>query len=103
MDAVNVMDAGRTVPIKWRLTSATGPVTTAASVVSLVSRAVTCQSGVPQDAVEETTTSQSGLRYDGDGEWHYNWATSKSWKGTCRSLVLTLADGSSRSAQFRFR
>jgi hypothetical protein len=101
--AVNVTDAGRTVPLKWRLTSATGPITTASSVVSVLSRAVTCQSGLPQDVVEETTASQTGLRYDGDGEWHYNWATSKSWKGTCRTLALSLADGSTRSAQFRFR
>jgi hypothetical protein len=100
---VNLVQAGRTIPMKWRLTDAAGPVADRASITSLTSTKVDCVAGAAQDTVEELTNSQSGLTYQGDGRWHYNWATSKSWARTCRLFTLTLDDGSTHTAAFRFK
>jgi hypothetical protein len=64
---------------------------------------VACQPPRGATGPAEATTSQSGLQHQGDGQWHYNWTTSKSWAGTCRVFTLTLADGSQHHAHFRFR
>ena len=44
------------------------------------------------------------LGYDaGSGRYSISWKTDKSWKGTCRALVVTLDDGSQRVAVFQFK
>jgi hypothetical protein len=54
--------------------------------------------------VDETESANHlGLRQDGaKSKFKYIWKTDRSWTGTCRKLVLTLADGSSYEALFRF-
>jgi hypothetical protein len=37
------------------------------------------------------------------GRYRYWWATSKSWAGTCRQLILTLVDGTVHRANLRFK
>jgi hypothetical protein len=44
---------------------------------------------------------RSGLRADGY-KYTYVWQTDRRWVGTCRKLVLTLADGTTHEALFRF-
>lgn len=99
---VNVVKAGSTVPLKFGLGGARGldifapgyPASTAAS----------C-GNASTDALEETATPGSTtLTYDAaTGRYHYNWQTDRSWGGSCRTLVLRFADGSERTALFRFR
>ena len=36
------------------------------------------------------------------GQYVYVWKTDKLWAGTCRQFSVKLADGSVRSAQFKF-
>jgi hypothetical protein len=37
------------------------------------------------------------------GRYRYSWATSKSWAGTCRQLIVTLADGTVHRANLHFK
>jgi hypothetical protein len=37
------------------------------------------------------------------GRYRYTWATSKSWSGTCRQLIVTLIDGTVHRANVRFK
>lgn len=100
---VNVVNAGRTVPVKWIVTDASGAgISSPSSVVSATSMQHQCDTGAPQDSVEVLTTN-TGLQYLGDGKWIYNWQTASSYRGTCRTLQLRLADGSIHEALFRFR
>jgi hypothetical protein len=57
------------------------------------------------DATEPTVTAGgSGLSYDpATDRYAYVWKTDQAWVGTCRVLVVRLADGSAaRTAHFRF-
>ncbi|MFM1752396.1 MAG: hypothetical protein RL119_1358, partial [Actinomycetota bacterium] len=104
-DIVNVAQAGRAVPLKWRVRDEAGdPVSDASSFVSMTTSTFSCltSSVVVQDGVE-SYTGGSGLRYLGDGYWQFNWATPKSYAGHCRTVTLELSDGSTISAKFRFR
>jgi len=100
---LNRVNAGRTVPVKWRLTDDGVPVSATASFVSVTSAEVPCAADAPVDLVEETTDSTAGLRYSGDGWWSYTWSTAKAWAGTCRRMTLRLDDGTRHSALFDFR
>jgi len=61
--------------------------------------------GDPLDELEETALPGAAvLTYDAASRrYHYNWKTVKSWSGTCRELNLTFADGTTATAEFRFR
>jgi hypothetical protein len=57
------------------------------------------------DATEPTVTpGGSGLSYDpATDRYTYVWKTDKAWAGTCRVLVIRLADNSpARTATFQF-
>lgn len=103
-DAVNSAKAGQTIPVKWHLDDAAGnPVSDPTSFVSLISEsgAAAC-AGLPEEAIEEFA-GESGLQYLGDGDWQFNWKTPKSYAGQCRTMTLTLSDGSTHTASFSFR
>ena len=43
------------------------------------------------------------LKYDAaTGHYMFPWKTDPQWKGTCRQLVLRLADGNEYTANFKF-
>ena len=103
--------AGRAIPLKWRLYDLGGnPVTKLApAAVKLTSVSVACSAlSEGNDAVEEYVTGASGLQNLGGGAYQLNWATSKTFAGTCRRLRLDLGernpDGSVfyRTADFQF-
>jgi hypothetical protein len=101
---VNVAKAGQTVPIKWRITDANGTgISDSGSFSSLKSYPVSCDgfSGNPEEAVVASTPGASGLQYLANGNWQYNWKTSKT--AGCRTMVLTLADGTQFTAMFKFK
>ncbi len=99
---VNVVKAGSTVPLKFGLGGDRGLDIFAAG--SPASQRVACD-GSSSDVLEETASPGSAtLTYDAVTQrYHYNWKTDRAWSGTCRTLVLELADGSRHTAQFRFR
>jgi uncharacterized protein len=55
-------------------------------------------------AGDPATPGTKALAYDAKrGVYTYNWETSKAWKGTCRTLVIKLADGTTHSAELSFK
>jgi hypothetical protein len=94
----NTAKAGQTIALKWRLTDAAGaPVSDPASVTSITSQL--CKGG---DESKALAPGQSGLQYLGKGNWQFNWKTDKAFKNQCRTLTLTLNDGTVHVATFLF-
>lgn len=103
LPAVNIVRAGRTVPIKYSLRDGNGALLSdLASFVTIVSWAVACDTGQPEAPAEESDAPGSTSVSFDDGQFHFNWQTSSSWTG-CRMLELRLNDGSAHQAKFQFR
>jgi hypothetical protein len=99
---VNVVKAGQAIPVKFSLGGNMGLNIFAAGYPA--SGTIACTTG-PQDPVEETSTAGgSSLSYDATtGQYIYVWKTDKAWAGSCRQLVVKLADGTSaKVANFNF-
>ncbi|MGY2875611.1 lysophospholipase L1-like esterase [Marmoricola sp. URHA0025 HA25] len=102
LPTVNLVKAGLSVPVKFKLGGDRGTAILAAG--SPTSSTVVCSTGDPVDAVEQTTTSTAGLHYDASTDtYNYVWQTAKAWSGTCRMLTLRLTDGSTHQARFQFK
>jgi hypothetical protein len=101
---LNLANAGQTVPVKYRITLNGVAVSDPNSFVALTSRQVDCGTlaTLAPDAIE-TYSTNSGLQYNGDGNWHFNWQTLKAYSGQCRVMTLTLNDGSTHDADFKFK
>ncbi|MGM9470818.1 PxKF domain-containing protein [Pseudarthrobacter sp. YS3] len=101
--AVNVMTAGRAVPMQFSLGGDAGMDILAAG--SPTSIPVTCETGAALAEVETTSTAgSSSLSYDAvSGTYTYVWKTEKAWAGSCRMFKLTLNDGTSHTALFKYR
>ena len=105
---VNAMNAGRSVPLEWRLQNLDGtPVSDPASFTQLVSNKADCTSFAREGAdAAEGSPGSSALTYEGEGVWHLNWKTPATYadsiEGPCRELTLLLADGSTHRARFAF-
>jgi hypothetical protein len=101
---LNVAKAGQAIPVKWRIVDSSGAVADPTSFVSLTSAEIGCGllvAGVV-DTVE-TYSGSSGLQYLGSGNWQFNWKTPTSYANSCRSMKLTLKDGSTHYAYFNFK
>jgi len=98
---VNEVKAGQGVPIKFSLGGNQGLNIFFAGYPA--SQQIGCADNVPINVLEETNTAgNSTLSYSG-GTYTYNWKTEKSWAGTCRVLVVKLADGTEHIAYFKFK
>jgi len=66
---------------------------------------VACDTSLPTDDIESTVTAGgSSLSYDALADQYvYVWKTEKSWANTCRQLQVTLNDGTSHTANFKFK
>jgi Tol biopolymer transport system component len=99
---VNAVKAGSAIPVKFRLGGDFGldvfepgyPVV----------QALACDSLSPIDTIEETVNAGSSrLHYvGGSNQYVYTWKTDRAWAGSCRQLSIRFADGSTKSAMFRF-
>jgi pimeloyl-ACP methyl ester carboxylesterase len=102
----NVVNAGRTVPVKYVLRDANGAlIADESSVAALASVAVACEGTAASVLAEDTTAAGSTqVRWDAAAQqFVYNWKTNRAWAGTCRVLELTLNDGTRQAAMFHFR
>lgn len=102
---VNVAKAGQAIPIKWRLTDANNvPIAYSSSFSGMYSSENLCVGGLPTDAVEESTAGSSGLQYNGDGYWQFNWKTPKDYANKCRVLYMQYNSGAtSPVVRFEFK
>ena len=66
---------------------------------------INCDGSAPQSDVEETVNAGgSSLSYSATSDqYNYVWKTENSWKNTCRQLVVKLNDGSTHTANFKFK
>ena len=100
--AVNVVEAGSTVPLKFSLGGDHGLSIFAEQYPASASRP--CDGG-PTGPLEPTVLPGGAtLTYDSiSGRYQYNWKTSDAWAGQCRTLVLRFVDGTEVRAEFRFK
>jgi beta propeller repeat protein len=101
-NVVNLVKAGRAVPVKFSLTGDMGLDILAADSPS--SQQITCDAAAPIDLIETTLTAGgSSLSYDpATDQYTYVWKTDQAWTGTCRQLTVTFNDGATHTALFRF-
>jgi hypothetical protein len=103
---VNILTAGNTTPVKWTLKDASGNyVRSLSAFTSVSSMAIKCPAGTTDPDPDVVPSGLAGLKYDLAGEqFVYNWQTQKSWKGTCRRLVIGLVgNGVLPYADFQFK
>jgi HYR domain-containing protein/K319-like protein/NHL repeat-containing protein len=103
LPALNIVQAGRAIPVKFSLSGDKGLGIFAAGSPS--SGPIACNSSDPATVLEETVTAGgSSLSYNPiTDQYNYVWKTEPAWAGTCRQLVLQLNDGSIHRANFKFR
>ncbi len=102
LPVVNVVNAGRAIPVKFSLGGNQGLGVIAAGFPT--SKTVACGSTAGSVGGEQTVTAGGGsLSYDTlVGQYSYVWKTNELWTGTCRTLTVKLVDGSVHQANFRF-
>jgi hypothetical protein len=106
MSIINTATAGKAIPLKWHLTDTAGnDVNDPQSFHSVQSYQVVCpgdSNGVVNQNIE-TYTGSSDLRNQGSGNWIFDWATSKKYRGTCRNaFILFSTNQKSLEATFIF-
>lgn len=102
LPTVNVVNAGRAIPVKFSLSGNKGLNILAGTPESGV---VACDFSAPASNLTETVTAgSSSLSYDASSDqYSYIWKTDSAWAGSCRQLVITLNDGTTHIANFRFK
>ena len=98
MPYVNRAHAGSAIPVKFTVGGFRGKNVLLQTPTSVE---VACPASAPENVVRPGLAIVPGLRSLGYS-YSYTWKTSSSWAGTCRVFVLTLADGSTHQALFRF-
>lgn len=100
---VNVVKAGRTVPLTFSVTDAGGAPVVDLTAVSVQATSLSCGSGDTVSLLSETATGGSGLQNLGGGQYQFNWATPKSYAGSCKTVSLNLGDGVAHDLQFQLK
>ena len=99
---LNSVNAGRAIPVKFRLGGNKGLDIFAPGYPQLAP--LNCGATTTVDVLETATAGESELSYDpGADQYSYVWKTEKAWEGSCRQLVVKLNDGSVHVANFTFR
>ena len=94
--ALNAVNAGSTIPVKFALSGAGSP-------ILIDSQAVDCTTLEPTGEAPSPlgTPGSTGLTQDGDA-FHVNWQTDAAWAGSCRRLTLRIPAATDAVAYFRF-
>lgn len=103
--ALNTVKAGSTVPLKFTASKGDEAVTDVAELGATFTAVRSACPNEPLDPFEGVlSTGSTTLRYDSTAQqWIQNWATPKSAVGTCWDLTLTLADGTTTTADFKLK
>jgi hypothetical protein len=106
MEAINVVKAGRTVPLKFQVKDGDEFVSDVEVVESITASKVACPgTSVTFEPIADsaTSTGKTELRYDFSAEqFVYNWQTPKNGSG-CYDVTVMLSDGTEGVAQFQLR
>jgi hypothetical protein len=97
---VNMVAAGAAVPVRFSVEGSSSSRVLQPGFPTSV--AIACSSVASTRSVEETADETSSSMHTAGSKYTYIWKTSPAWAGTCRRLVVTLIDGSTHSALFRF-
>jgi hypothetical protein len=103
---LNIVNSGNTIPVKWTLKDANGNFyRSLSSVTSVSSKAIKCTPTATDPDPDVVASGLAGLKYDlANEQFVYNWPTQKSWKGTCRRLIIGLVgNGVLPYADFQFK
>jgi hypothetical protein len=102
-DVWNSVKGGATVPLKFEAFAGSVELTSTSFVNQPLTATRAPCSGGPTEEVELVAAGETTLRYDAaDGQFVYNWKTPKR-PGYCYVVTVTLADGSSISANFMLK
>ncbi len=98
----NRAKAGSGIPVRFSLGGDQGLDIFAAGYPA--SGTIPCDIASPSVPLQETVAAGSShLNYNPTtGQYTFIWKTDKAWAGTCRELIVKLADGTSHSAYFNF-
>ena len=100
--AVNKVQPGLTVPVKFSLPGTAGALSDVLAAGYPQSTPIDCVSKAATGSATATTTTNSPNSTGGVSEdQRYLWQTDRSWTG-CRQLDVRLIDGSSHTAVFDF-
>jgi hypothetical protein len=105
LGVVNVANAGKTIPLTFRVTDHGAPILDL-SVASVAAVASTCPGQTASDAIETYTRKATGLRSLGNGWYRYDWAVPRSYAKSCREVTIDLGAHGAFPASpviFRFR
>lgn len=99
----NVVRAGQSVPLQFSLGGDQGTAIFSSGFPE--SRPFTCDwTTVTGSSTEAMSAGASGAQYDASADsYTWVWKTDAAWAGTCRELVVRLADETVHRARFRFR
>jgi hypothetical protein len=97
MPSMNGAKAGSAVPLKFSISGYNGTQVLKAGSPSSVP--VQCTGGAAEMG---SASGNAGTLQRAGNSYIYVWRTNATWAGTCRKFVLTLADGSTHKALFRF-
>jgi hypothetical protein len=103
---VNKANAGQAIPVKWRLTDTNGVgISDPSSFTSLTAYTIACNAwaSLPTDPALLDQVSTSGLLYQGNGNWQYNWKTPKQYANMCMVARVTLSDGTTHEFNVSFK
>jgi len=99
--ALNAARAKGSISVKFDLGGDRGLQVLAAG--SPTSQAISCVTMAATTGAPEAPTAGS-LTYSAKTHLYtYDWRTDRAWAGTCRQLIVKLADGSERRANFQFK
>jgi len=89
---MNISKVGQAIPLKWRLTDASGRGITGVTGVTVQAYDLSCSLGSTTDVVEEYA-GNSGLQDLGEGYYQFNWKTPASYLNSCKKIALTFGTG----------
>jgi len=99
----NSANASQGIPAKWRLTQDGNPVSDP-NAITIYTYDIACSSGTVVEApIEEYAAGNSGLTYQGNGNWQFTWKTPKNYAKTCKRFFVQAPDGTKIWADFKFK
>ena len=98
----NVLSAGKSVPLKWRILDSEGAPVTDLATAHMTASSRSCDLGTTTDLIEETSPGAGGLQNLGNGFYQLSWRTPKGYAKSCKTLHLDIGDGVTHDAFFRF-